>query len=141
MDGGYPVWVQPETTCQRVDNFFLQGIPEVEPLADDLRSSSTGLGFSTSAGELWLVEGPIWTLEQKISRYSGAHSFKFGGRFVHNGGGRTNPESPAVTYNTLADLWRILRAGFRLLLETVFTTATTGNSDFSLRTTGASIAS
>ena len=50
------------------------------------------------------MEGPIWSLEQKFSRYSGAHSFKFGGRFVHNGGGRTNPESPAVTYNTLADL-------------------------------------
>ena len=89
---------------QRVDNFFLQGIPETEPFGGRSPQLSTGLGFSTSAGELWLVEGPIWTLEQKFSRYSGAHSLKFGGRFVHNGGGRTNPESPAVTYNTLADL-------------------------------------
>jgi outer membrane receptor protein involved in Fe transport len=89
---------------QRVDDFFLQGIPETEPFGGRSPQLSTALGFSTSAGELWLVEGPIWSIEQKFSRYTGPHSLKFGGRFVHNGGGRTNPESPAVTYNTMADL-------------------------------------
>lgn len=89
---------------QRVDNFFLQGIPEQQPFGGRSPQLATSLGFSTSAGELWLVEGPIWTLEQKYSRYIGAHSLKFGGRFVHNGGGRTNPESPQLTYNSMADL-------------------------------------
>lgn len=89
---------------QRTDAFFLKGIPDKEPFGGRAPQLATGLGWSTSAGELWLVEGPIWTIEQKYSRYAGPHSMKFGGRFVHNGGGRTNPESPQVTYNTMADL-------------------------------------
>ncbi len=89
---------------QRTDEFFLEGIEEREPFGGRAPQLATGLGFSTAAGELWLVEGPIWTLEQKYSRYISSHSLKFGGRFVHNGGGRTNPESPSVTYNTTADL-------------------------------------
>jgi hypothetical protein len=88
----------------RVDQFFLEGIPETQPFGGRSPQLSTGLGWSTSAGELWLVEGPIWSLDQKYSRYSGSHSLKFGGRFVHYGGGRTNPESPSVQYNTMSDL-------------------------------------
>lgn len=89
---------------QRVDNFFLQGIPENQPFGGRSPQLSTGFGWSTSAGELWLVEGPIWSLDQKYSRYVGSHSLKFGARYVRYGGGRTNPESPAVTYNTVDDL-------------------------------------
>jgi hypothetical protein len=52
-------------------------------------------------------------MEQKYSRYIGAHSLKFGGRFVHNGGGRTNPEVCSLP-TTAWPTWKlVLNLGLR----------------------------
>jgi Carboxypeptidase regulatory-like domain/TonB dependent receptor len=54
--------------------------------------------------EVWDMEGGSYSFDQKLSRHLGRHLFKFGGRYIHYGGSRTNPENPSYTFNDLPDL-------------------------------------
>ena len=88
----------------RLDEFFLDGIPEETPFGGRTPQISSSLGFNTPGTELWLVEGPIWSLEQKYARHMGRHSVKLGGKFVRYTGGRTNPENPSIYFEGKPDL-------------------------------------
>lgn len=80
-----------------IDAFFLLGIPE-ETMFGGRRPRLDTPWFNTGDNQLWLQEGPVWSLEQKYARHAGKHSFKFGGGFVARTGGRVKVTSPAVQY-------------------------------------------
>ena len=88
----------------RLDSFFLDGVAEETPFGGRTPQISSSLGFSTPGTEIWLVEGPIWSLEQKYARHMGRHSMRLGGKFVRYTGGRTNPENPSIFFEGKADL-------------------------------------
>jgi hypothetical protein len=61
-------------------------------------------GFSTPSSELWSLDGPGYTVDQKFARHVGRHSFKFGGRYMFTGGSRSNPQNPSFAYTSKDDL-------------------------------------
>ncbi len=69
---------------QRVDDFFCQGIPS-RNRSGRSPQLSTALGFSTSAGESWLVEVLIWSIEQKFSRTAARIRSSLAGRLSITG--------------------------------------------------------
>ncbi|MBM3755452.1 MAG: TonB-dependent receptor [Acidobacteria bacterium] len=93
----------------RLDQFFLKKDPsgkaEKAPWDRSVaRFSVAGVsGFSSGAAEIWDMDGLTLSLDQKFSRHSGKHSFKFGSRFMHYGGFRSNPENPSIAFQSKAD--------------------------------------
>jgi len=87
----------------RTDAYFLDGIPETIPYGG--RSPQVSyIGFTTPPGELYLVEGRTWSLEQKYAKSIGKHNVKVGGIYMRYNVFRTNPQNPTVNYATRADL-------------------------------------
>src|SRR5205823_113969 len=93
---------------QRGDPFFNRLNPdrpkEDFTFGERIPGISTSLGWSTASTELWDVEGPTWSVDQKFSKQRGKHSLKFGGDYLRQCCYRTNPQNPIFQYNTLADL-------------------------------------
>ncbi|MCU1260105.1 MAG: TonB-dependent receptor plug, partial [Bryobacterales bacterium] len=93
---------------QRTDPFFSLLNPEKSteqfPFGERIPGISTSLGWSTASTELWDVEGPTWSLDQKVSKQMGKHSLKFGGDYLNQCCHRTNPQNPIFQYNTLQEL-------------------------------------
>jgi hypothetical protein len=61
-------------------------------------------GFSTPSSELWSLDGPSYTVDQKFAHRFRQHSFKFGGRYMFTGGSRSNPQNPSFSYTSKDDL-------------------------------------
>jgi outer membrane receptor protein involved in Fe transport len=93
---------------QRTDPFFSLTNPakpkEDFPFGERIPGITTSLGWSTASTELWDVEGPTWSVDQKLSKQIGKHSLKFGGDYLRQCCYRTNPQNPIFQYNTLAAL-------------------------------------
>src|SRR5450432_3034521 len=93
---------------QRTDPFFSLTNParpkEDFPFGERIPGITTSLGWSTASTELWDVEGPTWSVDQKLSKQMGKHSLKFGGDYLRQCCYRTNPQNPIFQYNTLQEL-------------------------------------
>jgi outer membrane receptor protein involved in Fe transport len=87
----------------RTDAYFLDGIPEKIPYGGRSPQLSYN-GFSTPGGELYLVEGKTWSLEEKYARSLGKHNLKFGGIYMRYNVFRTNPQNATVNYTSRTDL-------------------------------------
>jgi outer membrane receptor protein involved in Fe transport len=87
----------------RTDAYFLDGIPETIPYGGRSPQLSYN-GFSTPGGELYLVEGRTWSLEEKYARAIGKHNLKFGGIYMQYNVFRTNPQNVTVNYTSRSDL-------------------------------------
>jgi hypothetical protein len=61
--------------------------------------------FSTVSAEILELKGRSWSAEQKLSRILGPHNVKFGVRWYRQGGSKTNPQNPNVTFLNLNDLF------------------------------------
>jgi outer membrane receptor protein involved in Fe transport len=93
---------------QRTDPFFSLLNPsrskEEFAFGERIPGISTSLGWSTASTELWDVEGPTWSFDQKFSKQVGKHSLKFGGDYLRQCCYRTNPQNPIFQYNTMQEL-------------------------------------
>ncbi|MEO7142494.1 MAG: TonB-dependent receptor, partial [Bryobacteraceae bacterium] len=93
---------------QRTDAFFSLLNPnnakEQFPFGERIPGITTSLGWSTASTELWDVEGPTWSIDQKFSKQLGKHSLKFGADYLRQCCYRTNPQNPIFQYNTLQEL-------------------------------------
>jgi outer membrane receptor protein involved in Fe transport len=87
----------------RTDAYFLDGIPETLPYGGRTPQLSYN-GFTSPGGELYLVEGHTWSLEQKYARSIGKHDIKVGGIYMRYNVFRTNPQNATINYATRADL-------------------------------------
>ncbi|MFL6414210.1 MAG: TonB-dependent receptor domain-containing protein [Bryobacteraceae bacterium] len=87
----------------RTDQYFLDGIPETIPYGGRSPQLSY-IGFNSPAGELYLVEGRTWSLEEKYAKSIGKHNIKFGGIYMRYNVFRTNPQNATVNYATRTDL-------------------------------------
>ena len=87
----------------RTDAYFLDGIPETIPYGGRTPQLSYN-GFTSPGGELYLVEGQTWSLEQKYAKSIGNHQIKVGGIYMRYNVFRTNPQNATVNYATRADL-------------------------------------
>ena len=91
----------------RLDKYFTRTDPrKAESVEWQRRVPRLGLlGIGTWGGaEVWIMDGTTYTLDQKVSKHSSRHTFKFGGRFIWNAGFRTNPENPSYVFNNLDDM-------------------------------------
>jgi outer membrane receptor protein involved in Fe transport len=93
---------------QRTDPFFSLTNPlkpkEDFTFGERIPGITTSLGWSTASTELWDVEGPTWSVDQKLSKQKGKHSLKFGADYLRQCCYRTNPQNPIFQYNTMAAL-------------------------------------
>ena len=95
---------------ERLDNIFtLQDPDSAETIPwqnriPRLRLRNVGGTITLGSGEVWLMEGATTTLDQKFTLNRGKHTFKFGGRFVHYGGSRTNPENPQYEFLNVEEM-------------------------------------
>ncbi len=92
----------------RNDAFFDVVDPDTgEQVEFQARVPRLNLGFADGYGsaEIWLMEGTTYSFEQKVSRHSGRHTFKFGIRSLVLDGQRTNPENPSYRFNTRQDMF------------------------------------
>jgi len=65
----------------------------------------TNLGWGTISGNsVLLLEGPTWSLGEKLTKHLGKHSLKFGALFTHHCCQRDNPEGVAWTCTGLPGL-------------------------------------
>jgi len=87
----------------RTDQYFLDGIPETIPYGGRTPQLSY-TGFVSPPGELYLVEGRTWSLEQKYAKSIGKHNIKVGGIYMRYNVFRTNPQNPTINYATRTDL-------------------------------------
>src|SRR4051812_5591180 len=87
----------------RTDAYFLDGIPETIPYGGRSPQLSY-LGFTSPPGELYLVEGKTWSLEQKYAKSVGKHNIKVGGIYMRYNVFRTNPQNVTVNYANRADV-------------------------------------
>jgi outer membrane receptor protein involved in Fe transport len=60
-------------------------------------------GFSVNSAEIWDMDGQTYNFDQKIAHVQGRHTLKFGGHYGFNGGFRSNPENPNITFQDKAD--------------------------------------
>jgi hypothetical protein len=60
-------------------------------------------GFSVNSAEIWDMDGQTYNFDQKIAHVQGRHTFKFGGHYGYNGGFRSNPENPNITFQDKSD--------------------------------------
>jgi hypothetical protein len=70
--------------------------------------------FSTTSAEILELRGHTTTAEQKFSHIKGPHNLKTGFRWMRNGGGKTNPQNPSHTFQTLADFLANIPTSIRL---------------------------
>jgi outer membrane receptor protein involved in Fe transport len=61
--------------------------------------------FSTVSAEILELKGRSWSADQKFSRIIGPHNVKLGFRWYRQGGSKTNPQNPNVTFLNLNDLF------------------------------------
>ena len=93
----------------RLDFFFLRKDPsgrtERAPWDRSIaRISISGpSGFGSGGAEIWDMDGTTYSFDQKVARHRGKHSLKFGGKYVFYGGFRSNPENPAISFQSKAD--------------------------------------
>jgi outer membrane receptor protein involved in Fe transport len=93
----------------RLDQYFL--LKDPNKIAERLQwgrslpriGVSGPSGFSAGSAEIWDMDGQTYSFDQKVSRHLGKHSFKFGGRYAFNGGFRSNPENPNISFQNKAD--------------------------------------
>jgi len=64
-----------------------------------------GLGFSDGQSEVFLKNGFTSTIEETIALTKGRHSIQFGGDFGRNNSGRTDLETPSVSYANATDFF------------------------------------
>jgi hypothetical protein len=90
----------------RIDGFISFTDPKKKSPVTGARSipEISTLGFGNGGGEALRIGGPTWTLEEKVARFAGKHSFKFGGIYSSRGGGRSDVENPSMRYENEADL-------------------------------------
>jgi outer membrane receptor protein involved in Fe transport len=61
-------------------------------------------GFSTPTAEVLAMRGRSYSVEQKLGRIVGSHTFKTGFRWAREAGSKTNPQNPNFSFQTVADL-------------------------------------
>ena len=61
--------------------------------------------FSTVSSEILELKGRSWSVDQKLGRIIGPHNVKLGVRWYRQGGSKTNPQNPNVTFLNLTDLF------------------------------------
>ncbi|HYR90512.1 MAG TPA: TonB-dependent receptor [Terriglobia bacterium] len=59
--------------------------------------------FGTVSSEILELKGRSFSAEQKLSRIVGAHNVKVGVRWARQGGSKTNPQNPNITFQNLSD--------------------------------------
>ena len=95
---------------ERLDNIFTIQDPDSQETIDwqnripRMRLRNVGGTITLGSGEVWLMEGATTTLDQKLTFNKGRHTIKFGGRFVHYGGARTNPENPVYEFLNIEEM-------------------------------------
>jgi Carboxypeptidase regulatory-like domain/TonB dependent receptor/TonB-dependent Receptor Plug Domain len=77
---------------------------EIMPYGRRVASFSVSGLFGTAHSEILEMAGTAYSLEQKFSRGFKRHLVKTGFRFMRETGSHINPEDPAFTYQTYADL-------------------------------------
>jgi hypothetical protein len=77
---------------------------EIMPYGRRVASFSISGLFGTAHSEILQMAGTAYSLEQKFSRGFQRHLVKTGFRFLRETGSHINPEDPAFTYQTYADL-------------------------------------
>jgi hypothetical protein len=77
---------------------------EIMPYGRRVASFSISGLFGTAHSEILQMAGTAYSLEQKFSRGFQRHLVKTGFRFIRETGSHINPEDPAFTYQTYADL-------------------------------------
>jgi outer membrane receptor protein involved in Fe transport len=77
---------------------------EIMPFGRRVASFSVSGLFGTAHSEILQMAGTAYSLEQKFSRGFQRHLVKTGFRFLRETGSHINPEDPAFTYQTYADL-------------------------------------
>jgi len=112
---GRPSWTSESrfgwnySNMARLDAFFNKKDPggKQEKAPWDRSISRFGVsgpsGFSSGAAEIWDMNGTTISIDQKISRHTGKHSLKLGGRFMNYGGFRSNPENPSISFQNKTD--------------------------------------
>src|SRR5262249_22094436 len=96
-------------TMARLDQYFLKKDPRNIPERFQWGRSLTRLGvsgpsgFSADGAEIWDMDGQTYSFEQKLSHHMGKHSVKFAARYGFNGGFRSNPENPNISFQNKAD--------------------------------------
>jgi Carboxypeptidase regulatory-like domain/TonB dependent receptor-like, beta-barrel/TonB-dependent Receptor Plug Domain len=77
---------------------------EIMPYGRRVASFSVSGLFGTAHSEILEMAGNSYSVEQKLSRGFKRHLVKTGFRFLRETGSHINPEDPAFTYQTYADL-------------------------------------
>src|SRR5262245_28579319 len=77
---------------------------EIMPYGRRVPSFSVSGLFGTAHSEILEMAGNAYSFEQKLSRGFKRHLVKTGFRFLRETGSHINPEDPAFTYQTYADL-------------------------------------
>src|SRR5262249_44009422 len=72
--------------------------PEKSPFGRRVPLISVSGLFGTPRGEIWDMQGPTYSFDQKLARHMGQHLFKFGGKYVFYGGSRTKLANPNFAY-------------------------------------------
>jgi outer membrane receptor protein involved in Fe transport len=66
-------------------------------------SVSGASGFGADSAEIWDMDGQTYSFDQKFAHMMGKHTIKFGARYGFNGGFRSNPENPNISFQNKAD--------------------------------------
>jgi outer membrane receptor protein involved in Fe transport len=96
-------------TMSRLDQYFLLRDPKntTERLqwGRSLPRLAIGgaSGFSVNSAEVWDMDGQTYSFDQKVAHMMGKHTLKFGGRYGFNGGFRSNPENPNISFQDKND--------------------------------------
>ena len=92
---------------ERLDGYFGFIDPDQdESVLYQRRIPRLVLGFTDTYGsaEIWQMKGTTYSIDQKVSRHMGKHTFKFGVRYLLLDGERTNPENPSYRFNTRSQI-------------------------------------
>ena len=98
------------SALDRLNDFWMVLDPRVtgeEDLTDPARrvgQMSLTSGFSTPTAEVLAMRGRSYSVEQKFGRIAGPHALKAGFRWGREAGSKTNPQNPAFSFQTIADL-------------------------------------
>jgi hypothetical protein len=61
-------------------------------------------GFATPTSEILAMRSRSFSVDQKLTRVTGAHTMKVGVRWAREAGSKTNPQNPNFGFQTIADL-------------------------------------
>ena len=96
-------------TMSRLDQYYLLKDPKnsTERLQWGRSLPRLGVGgtsgFNVNAAEVWDMDGQTYSFDQKAAHMMGKHTLKFGARYGFNGGFRSNPENPNITFQDKND--------------------------------------